>query len=54
MGALSMSPGMLSGTVQMNTGLDAPHEKMDLSQAHALVKTPVVGELLLEVFANNF
>ena len=54
MGALSMSPGMLSGTVQMNTGLDAPREKMDLSQAHALVKTPVVGELLLEVFANNF
>ena len=54
MGALSLSPDMLSGAVLMNTGLDAPREKMDLSRAHALVKTPVVGELLLEVFANNF
>lgn len=54
MGALSLSPDILSGAVLMNTGLDAPREKMDLSRAHALVKTPVVGELLLEVFANNF
>ena len=54
LGALSLSPGMLRGTVLMNTGLDAPREKMDLSRAHALVKIPVVGELLLEVFANNF
>lgn len=54
MGALSLSPDMLSGAVLMNTGLDAPRQKMDLSRAHALVKTPLVGELLLEVFANNF
>lgn len=54
MGALALSPGLLKGAVIMNTGLNAPKEKRALSQAHATVKTPVVGELLLEVFVSIF
>ncbi|MEL6324790.1 MAG: alpha/beta hydrolase, partial [Pseudomonadota bacterium] len=53
-GALALSPGLLKGAVIMNTGLNAPKEKRALSQAHATVKTPVVGELLLEVFVSIF
>ena len=48
MGALSLSPGVLKGAVVMNTGVRAPRVPMDLSRAHALVKTPLVGELLVE------
>lgn len=47
MGALARSPTLLRGAVVMNTGFSAPTEPMDLSTAHAVVKTPVVGELLL-------
>lgn len=54
MGALSLSPGMLDGAVVLNTGWTAPTEKRDISGAHALAKTPVVGELLLEVFVSIF
>ncbi|MFK7977327.1 MAG: alpha/beta fold hydrolase [Halioglobus sp.] len=49
MGALAKSPGLLKGAVVMNTGFNAPTQKMDLSPAHGIVKTPVVGELLLDV-----
>lgn len=54
MGALALSPDLLKGAVVLNTGLNAPTEKMDLSPAHARVKTPVVGELMLEVFVSIF
>ena len=54
MGALARSPGLLKGAVLLNTGLNAPREAMELSPAHATVKTPVVGELLLEVFLSIF
>ena len=54
MGALARSPGLLKGAVLLNTGFNAPREKMDLSRAHATVKTPVVGELMLEVFLSIF
>ena len=54
MGALAQSPGLLKGAVVMNTGFSAPNEQMDLSTAHATVKTPLVGEILLEVFNSIF
>ena len=54
MGALAQSPGVLEGAVIMNTGLNAPTEKRDLSRAHARVKTPVLGEVLLEVLVPIF
>ncbi len=54
MGVLAQSPGLVKGAVLLNTGFNAPKEKMDLSRAHATVKTPVVGELMLEVFLSIF
>ena len=54
MGALAMSPDLIKGAVLLNTGFNAPKTEMDLSPAHATVKTPVVGELLLEVFLSIF
>ncbi len=54
MGALSQSPGLVQGVVALNTGFVAPTEKMDLSRAHALAKTPVVGEILLEHVVSIF
>ena len=54
MGALSRLPGRLRGAVLLNTGFNAPRQAMDLSRAHATVKTPVVGELLLEVAVSIF
>ena len=54
MGALSFSPGLLKGAVLLNTGFNAPTEKMDLSTIHATVKRPVVGELMVEVIASVF
>ena len=38
----------------MNTGVRAPRVPMDLSRAHALVKTPLVGELLVEAMPPLF
>ncbi|MCP3915720.1 MAG: alpha/beta fold hydrolase [bacterium] len=54
MGALARSPDLLKGAVLLNTGFNAPKEEMDLSRAHAIVKTPLVGELMLEVFLSIF
>jgi len=54
MGALALKPDLLKGAVLMNTGFNAPREKRDLSKAHATVKTPVLGELMLEVFVSIF
>jgi haloalkane dehalogenase len=54
MGALAESPDLIKGAVVMNTGFNAPKEPMDLSQAHATAKTPVAGELLLEVILSIF
>ena len=54
MGALSLSPGVLKGLVVMNTGFRAPRAPMDLSRAHALVKTPLVGELVVEAMSPLF
>ncbi|WP_298334903.1 alpha/beta fold hydrolase [uncultured Erythrobacter sp.] len=54
MGAMARTPGLMRGAVVMNTGFTAPTEKRDLSSAHAMVKTPVVGEMALEVFGSIF
>ena len=54
MGALSLSPNLLKGAVIMNTGFNAPTLSIDISPAHATVKTPVIGELLVEVFFSMF
>ena len=54
MGALSLSPNLLKGTVVMNTGFNAPTLNIDLSPAHATVKTPIIGELMVEVFFSMF
>lgn len=54
MGALARSPSVLKGAVVMNTGFNAPEEERDLSDAHAMVKTPILGELALEVFGSIF
>jgi haloalkane dehalogenase len=54
MGALARSPDLLKGAVLLNTGFNAPTEDVDLSRAHAIVKTPVVGELILEVLVSIF
>jgi pimeloyl-ACP methyl ester carboxylesterase len=53
-GALALSPDLLKGAVILNTAIKAPTEKVDVSAAHAMVKTPVVGELVLEVFTTIF
>ncbi|MEG9862664.1 MAG: alpha/beta fold hydrolase [Parvularculales bacterium] len=54
MGAVALSPGMLKGAVIMNTGLNAPKEAMDISRIHAIVKTPVVGEFIIETLNSAF
>lgn len=54
MGALALSPGLLRGAVVMNTGFNAPREAGDISRIHAIVKTPLLGELLVEGLANPF
>ena len=54
MGALALSPDILKGVVILNTGFNAPSISTDLSPAHALVKTPVVGEFILEVVFSIF
>lgn len=53
-GALSLSPKLLDGIVIMNTAIYAPTEKMKLSRIHDLVRTPVVGELLVETLQSSF
>ena len=54
MGALAASPDILKGAVLMNTGLNAPKKNADLSPAHAAVKSPVIGELIMEVVFTVF
>ncbi len=54
MGALARSPELLKGAVILNTGLNAPTEKASLSRVHDIAKTPVVGELVFEVFVSLF
>ena len=54
MGALALSPNLLKGAVLLNTGFNAPTEEMDLSPAHAIVKTPVIGEMIIEVVFSIF
>jgi haloalkane dehalogenase len=54
MGTLANLPDLLQGLVAMNTGFTAPTEQLDLSNAHATVKTPVVGELIIEVTGAMF
>ena len=54
MGALSLSPNLIKGAVILNTGFNAPTINIDLSPAHATVKAPVIGELIVEVFFSMF
>jgi haloalkane dehalogenase len=54
MGALALSPRWLKGLVVMNTGFTAPEKAVDLSRMHALVKRPLVGELMVETFRQPF
>ena len=54
MGALSKSPYLLKGAVLLNTGFISPKEQADFTSIHARVKTPIVGELLIEVFFDLF
>ena len=54
MGALVLSPDLLRGAVILNTGFNTPTMSVDLSPAHAVVKTPVIGELLIEVLVSIF
>lgn len=53
-GALSLSPELIDGIVIMNTAIFAPTEKMNLSRIHDLVRTPVLGELLIENVSSAF
>jgi len=52
-GALSLSPELIDGVVMMNTAIYAPTEKMKLTRLHDLVRTPVVGEFLIEVVSGG-
>jgi len=54
MGALALPPGLLKGAVVLNTGFNAPREQRSISRMHALVSTPVVGELITETFGRLF
>ena len=54
MGALALSPELLKGAVLLNTGFGGPTKPVNLSLPHAVVKNPVLGELLLEVFTSIF
>ena len=54
MGALSESPHLLKGAILLNTGFISPKEKADFTSIHATVKTPIVGEFLIEVFFDLF
>jgi haloalkane dehalogenase len=54
LGALARSPGLMKGAVILNTGINAPAETRSLSRVHDIAKTPVVGELVFEVFVSVF
>jgi haloalkane dehalogenase len=54
LGTLARSPGLMKGAVILNTGINAPTETRSLSRAHDIAKTPVLGELVFEVFVPLF
>ena len=54
MGALAKSPDLLKGMVAMNTLFNAPKEAVNLSVPHMLVKSPLLGEFLMEVMVSVF
>ena len=54
MGALAQSPELLKGAVFLNTGFSAPTGPMELSPAHAAVRSPVLGELMINVVFSIF
>ena len=54
MGALAKSPNLLKGAVLLNTGFLAPTGPMELSPAHAAVRFPILGELMINVFFSIF
>ena len=54
MGSLALNPDLLKGAVILNTGFNAPKEAADLSAAHAMDKTPILGDLVLGVFVSIF
>lgn len=47
-GALSLSPELIDGIVIMNTAIYAPTERIETTRLHELVRTPIVGEFLIE------
>ena len=53
-GALSLSPELIDGIVMMNSAIYSPTEKIDTTRLHELVRTPIVGELLIEVIFGPF
>jgi haloalkane dehalogenase len=54
MGAMMRSPGMVEGLVILNTSFSAPKEAFELSRAHAIAATPIVGELVIEILVSFF
>ena len=54
MGALGRMPGTVKGAVILNTGFGAPTEKRDISSVHAMLKRPLVGELIAETMDKMF
>ena len=54
MGALTRSPDLIKGAVVLNTVLDAPKEKRDLAVPLVVLKTPVVGEIIIEGLVSIF
>lgn len=54
MGALSRSSDLLKGAVILNTVLDAPKKERDLAAPLIVLKTPVVGEIIIEGLVSIF
>ncbi len=54
LGALARSPDLMKGAVILNTAVNAPTERASLSRTHDIAQTPVVGELVFEVFVSLF
>ena len=52
-GALSLSPEWIEGIVIMNTAIYAPTERIETTRLHELVRTPIVGEFLIEVLSGG-
>ncbi len=54
MGTLVRSPELMEGAVILNTAFGAPTESGTLPTLLKVVKTPIIGELLLEGFTSAF